>query len=177
MGLWRVSGPAQDPALVAEAQRNPFVSARDLKAATGFPGQKTTLISRLKEAGLRARNAAVKEILTDEHKLYRLAFDDSNVDREWVRFIFFDEFTFSSANDGPVLVYRPRGESYNSQYMFTCTSSARVSVLCWGWNDSSYRSSGQPSVTAHFAERNAALCTNALSRWYNPFPARPLLHS
>jgi transposase-like protein len=39
-GLWRVSDPAQDDALVAEAQRNPFVSARDLKAATGFPGQK-----------------------------------------------------------------------------------------------------------------------------------------
>jgi len=39
-GLWRVSSPAQDAALVAEAQRNPFVSARDLKAAIGFPGQK-----------------------------------------------------------------------------------------------------------------------------------------
>ena len=38
--LWRVSNPAQDNALVAEVQRNPFVSARDLKAATGFPGQK-----------------------------------------------------------------------------------------------------------------------------------------
>jgi len=40
MGLWSVSSPAQDAALVAEAQRNPFISARDLKAATGFPGQK-----------------------------------------------------------------------------------------------------------------------------------------
>src|SRR5215510_2892280 len=39
-GLWRVSSPAQDVALVAETQRNPFLSARDLKAATGFPGQK-----------------------------------------------------------------------------------------------------------------------------------------
>jgi transposase-like protein len=48
-GLWRVSSPAQDDAaLVAEAQRNPFISERDLKAATGFPGQKTTLIWRLK---------------------------------------------------------------------------------------------------------------------------------
>jgi len=75
-GLWRVSSPAQDAALVAEAQRNPFVSARDRKAATGFPGgkekrkERKKLISRLKEAGLRARHAAVKEILTDEHKLY-----------------------------------------------------------------------------------------------------------
>ena len=37
-GLWRVSSRAQDAALVAEAERNPFFSARDLKAAVGFPG-------------------------------------------------------------------------------------------------------------------------------------------
>jgi hypothetical protein len=64
-GLWRVSRPAQDAALVAEAEGNPFFSARDLKAATGFPGQKDMIILRLKEAGLRAWHAAVKELLTD----------------------------------------------------------------------------------------------------------------
>jgi len=31
-----MSSPAQDPALVAKAQRIPFVSARDLKAATDW---------------------------------------------------------------------------------------------------------------------------------------------
>jgi len=36
--LRRVSSPGQDTALVAEAQRNPFASTRDLKAATRFPG-------------------------------------------------------------------------------------------------------------------------------------------
>jgi transposase-like protein len=82
-GLWRVSRPALDAALVAEAERNPFSSARDLRAAIGFPGQKDTIISRLRAAGLRARHAAVKELLTDEHKLYRLAFAESNVDRKW----------------------------------------------------------------------------------------------
>jgi hypothetical protein len=39
-GLRRVSSPARDAALVAEIQRNFFVSARDLKAVTGFPGKK-----------------------------------------------------------------------------------------------------------------------------------------
>jgi len=38
-----VSSPAQDAALVAEAQRKPFISTRYIKAATGFPGQKTKL--------------------------------------------------------------------------------------------------------------------------------------
>jgi len=66
-GLWRVSSSAQDAALVAGAERNSFFSARDLKAATGFPGQKDMIISRLRAAGLRAQHAAVNELLNDEH--------------------------------------------------------------------------------------------------------------
>jgi hypothetical protein len=69
-GLWHVSSPAQDAALVAEAKRNPFVSARYLKAAIGFPWQRSLVILKLKEAGLRAQHTAGKELLTDEHKLY-----------------------------------------------------------------------------------------------------------
>jgi magnesium-transporting ATPase (P-type) len=37
--------------LEAEAERNPFFSTRDLRAATAFPGLKDAIISRLKEAG------------------------------------------------------------------------------------------------------------------------------
>jgi len=57
-GLWRVSSPAQDAALVAEAERNSFFSVRDLKASTGFPWQKDMIISRLRATGLRARHGA-----------------------------------------------------------------------------------------------------------------------
>jgi len=63
--LRRVSSPAQDAALVAEAERHPFLSARDLKAAAGFPGQKDTIISILRVVGLTARHVAVKELLTE----------------------------------------------------------------------------------------------------------------
>jgi hypothetical protein len=91
------------------------------------------VISRLKEAGLRAQHAAVKAVLTNEHQLYRLAFAESSVDHQWDRIIFSDKSTFSSANDGPALVYRPWGECYNSQYISTSTRSGRVSVHCWGW--------------------------------------------
>jgi transposase len=132
-GLWSVSSPPQDAALVAEAQRNRFASARELKVATNFPGKKSTVISRLKEAGLRARHAAVKAVLTDEHQLYRLAFAGSSVDRPWDRVIFSDESKFSSTDYGPVLVYRPRGERHNSPYVSTSIGSGRVSVHCWGW--------------------------------------------
>ena len=91
----------------------------------------------------------MKELLTDENKLYSLSFAESNVDRSWDRVIFFDESTFSSANDRPILVYTPWGDRYNSQYMSTCTRSC-VSVLCWGWSsmkglEYSIRSPGQPA--------------------------------
>jgi hypothetical protein len=120
----------------------------------------------------------VKEVLTDEHQLYRFAFADSNVDRKWDTVMFSDESTFSSENDGPVLVYRPQGERYNPQDMSTCKRSGRVSVHCWGWSFPSYRGSqGRPAVSTHFAERNGVLCMDALSRQYNPFTARPPLHS
>jgi hypothetical protein len=75
----------------------------------------------------------VKELLTEEHKLHRFEFAESNVDRKWDRVICTDESTFSSANDAPVLVYRPQGEGYNSQNMSACKRSGRVSVRCWGW--------------------------------------------
>jgi hypothetical protein len=42
----------------------------DLKAATGFPGPKNHAYFEIKEAGLGARHAAMKELLTDEHKIY-----------------------------------------------------------------------------------------------------------
>ena len=74
----------------------------------------------------------MKELLTDERKLYCLAFAESNVDRKLDRVIFTDESTFTSANDGPVLVYRHQGQRYNPQYMSTCRFSGPVSVPCWG---------------------------------------------
>jgi hypothetical protein len=40
---------------------------------------------------------------------------------------------FSSANDGPVRVYRPRGTRYNAEYVKESARSGRVSVAVWGW--------------------------------------------
>ena len=48
------------------------------------------IILRLNAAGLRAWHAVVKELLTDEHKLYCLAFAESSVDCKWDRDIFTD---------------------------------------------------------------------------------------
>ena len=48
----------------------------------------------------------MKELLSDQHKLHRLAFAESSVDRKWDRVIFTDESTFSTANDGDGLQYQ-----------------------------------------------------------------------
>ena len=50
--LWHVSNPVLNAALISEVQRNPFISATELKAAANFPGQKCTVICRMKETGL-----------------------------------------------------------------------------------------------------------------------------
>jgi hypothetical protein len=47
------------------------------------------------EAGLRSKNAAVKEKLSEEHRLYRFVFAEDNVDRNWGNVIFSDESVLS----------------------------------------------------------------------------------
>jgi hypothetical protein len=96
--------------LVSRVQRHPFIRARKPKAAINFPGHKCAVISRLKEAGLRVCHAELKDLFTDEHKSYHLAPAESKVDHPSARVIFSDESTFSTANSGLVLVYRPWGE-------------------------------------------------------------------
>jgi hypothetical protein len=85
------------------------------------------------EAGLRSRSAAVKEKLSEEHRLYRRAFAEDNVDRDWGNVIFSDESVFSSADDGPVRVYRSQGTRYNAEHEKESARSGRVSVEVWGW--------------------------------------------
>ena len=100
---------------------------------------------------------------------YCLAFAESNVDCKWDRVIFTDESTFNSANDGRVLVYRPQGERYYLQYMSTCKCSGHVCPLLGldlprrSWSSPLYRGSpGQPVISAQIAERNGAVCIDAL---------------
>jgi len=48
-----------------------------------------------------------------------------------VGYKFSDESTFSSAHDGPDLVFRSWGEHYNCQYMSTSKRSGHVSIQFW----------------------------------------------
>jgi hypothetical protein len=55
------------------------------------------------------------------------------VDRDWGNVIFSDESVLSSANDGPVRVYRHQGTRYNAEYVKESARSGSVSVAVWGW--------------------------------------------
>jgi hypothetical protein len=73
-GFWRVSSQDEDGQLVDEARQNPLLKSVQLKRDTAFPDCPRTVRYRMTEAGLRSRNAAVKEKLSEEHRVYRLAF-------------------------------------------------------------------------------------------------------
>jgi hypothetical protein len=65
-----------------EARENPFFNSVQLKYNTAFPAYPRSVRKGMPEAELRSRSTAVKEKLSEEHGLYRLAFVD-NVDRDW----------------------------------------------------------------------------------------------
>jgi transposase-like protein len=127
-GFRRASSQAEDARLVDEARENSFLNSVQLKGNTAFPGCPRTVRNHMTEAGLRSRSAAVKEKLSEEHRFYRLAFAEDNVDRNWGNAIFSDESVLSSANDGMVRVYRPQGTRYNAEYVKESARSGRVSV-------------------------------------------------
>jgi hypothetical protein len=118
---------------VDEAWENPFLNSVQLKRNTVFPGCQRTVRNSMTEAGLRSRSTAVKEKLSEEYRLYRLAFAKGNVDCDWGNVIFSNKSVFSSANDGPVRVYRPQGTRYNAEYVKESARSGRISVAVWGW--------------------------------------------
>jgi transposase-like protein len=95
-GFCRVSSQAEVVRLEDEARENPFLNSVQLKHNTAFPGFPRTVRNRMTEAGLKSRSAAVKEKISEEQRLYRLAFSEDNVDRDWGNVLFSDESVFYS---------------------------------------------------------------------------------
>ncbi|KAJ4435930.1 hypothetical protein ANN_18552 [Periplaneta americana] len=70
---------AQDSALVAEVEANLHQSASSIKVNARFPGSSRTVIRCLRDVGHYPRVAATKGCITDDHRLFRLAFAEENV--------------------------------------------------------------------------------------------------
>jgi hypothetical protein len=116
-GLQRVSSPAQNAALLAEAQGNTFASARELKVAcchvcwTEICGYFQT-----------KRSWSQNTMRCGDSCTYRPI-----ADSQWGRVTFSDEFILTSANDEPTLVYRKRGQLYS----YRCVLNTPRVVAMW----------------------------------------------
>lgn len=135
-GAHRKTTVSQDRQIRRFSENHPFFSARQIQQALNLTVSSRTVIRRLREGGLRARNAAVKETMSVSHREARLAFATGNVDRTlqfWRRVVFTDEKVFSTAPTGRVLVYRPKGARYDPKYIYSCRRSGRESVTVWAW--------------------------------------------
>lgn len=132
-GRRRVSSQQEDRELVSKSRENPFLNAKQLRREANFPGSSDTIRRRLRDAGLHARRSAVKQELSEDNIVYRLAFAELHLRASWENVIFTDEKVFSTSNDGPRVVYRPQGTRHRREYVTMTRRSGRISVSCWGW--------------------------------------------
>lgn len=124
----------QDDEIIETVKENPFERAS--KIARGYQLSTQTILSRFKERGIACHVAAKQTALTEDHRIYRMAFA-SDMTEKWDRnffdsIIFSDEKTFASDIDQQVLVYRPANTRYAPKYVATQRLSGRISCSYWG---------------------------------------------
>lgn len=134
--------PGQPNALSANQQReiiekinkDPFLTATDL--ARQYQVSIMTITRHLAKNGLHCRTASKQTRLTDEHKINRIAFCETLLEK-WDEgklnsIIFTDEKTFSTDVRWRKKVYRPQNERYNPNYVHEENLSGRINASYWG---------------------------------------------
>ena len=85
--------------------------------------------NRLKAANLRSRRAIPREFHKENVYIEEcLVFVVGNGNRDWKKFVFSDEVTFSAAKEGSNFVYRPPGTRFDHRY--SAFVPAVVECLC-----------------------------------------------
>lgn len=95
---------------------------------------KQSVERRLNSVGIYSHIAAVKDILTEEHRAARLHFalEYVNYPIEFWRWVLFtDEKCWSSAAHGQIRVHRMANERYSRNNIHSVKNSGRVSVTIW----------------------------------------------
>lgn len=115
-------------------EKNPFEKAT--RIARQYQISIPTVTSRLKGRGIQCHIAAKQTALTQDHRIYRMAFAEKmteQFDQAFFDDIFFsDEKTFASDIDHQTLVYRPANTRYEPNYVATQRLSGRISCSYWG---------------------------------------------
>lgn len=130
-GRKRITTPEIDAQIVDIAKQKKFVTATEISAFTGVNRQ--TVGKRLKEKGLFCRRPAMKTELTQAHRDARIAFIEENYHIDWEKVVFSDEKVFKSYSDRMKVVYRPKNQRYNPDYVQTVQFSGRITCGLWGF--------------------------------------------
>ena len=126
---------AQIQELIDFSQSYPFASSSQIKRELNLNCSATTVMRRLKEAGITCHRPARKSRLSEHHKEERLKFAREHLPPyNWNDVLFTDEVTISTALDNGVQwVRRRRGERYKEANILQVRPrSGRVSVTIWG---------------------------------------------
>lgn len=124
----------QDDEIMNAVKTNPFLKAA--KIARHYQLSTPTITSRFKERGITCHVAAKQTALTEDHRIYRMAFAKKMTEQfnqaYFDSIIFSDEKTFASDLDHQVLVYRPANTRYDPKFVATEKLSGRISCSFWG---------------------------------------------
>lgn len=123
----------QENEIVERVKENPFLKAASL--AREYHVADKTILSLLKRNDLKCRIAARQTRLTEDHRIYRVAFCENMLQWETEklnRIIFSDEKTFCSDVNWQCKVYRPDNVRYDAKYVKTERLSGRITAGYWG---------------------------------------------
>ena len=120
--------------IVAFSQEHPFATAHQIKREFQLACSVTTVMRRLRDAGIRCQRPARKSKLSPHHKQERLQFAQDHLPPfDWNRVLFTDEATISTALDNGVhWVRRRRGDRFMPKNVVELRPrSGRVSIAVW----------------------------------------------
>lgn len=119
---------------MAKVQTDPFLTASGL--AREYDANRRSISAVLVDHGLKCSVAAQKTKLSDDHKLYRIAFCEKCLDEydeeDFRNIIFSDETCFTTDPMRKRLVYRPFNTRYLEKYVQNINRSGYVNVSFWG---------------------------------------------
>lgn len=125
---------AQEEDIISRIKENPFLTARSFAREFGVDDK--TISSVFRHNGLSCRTAAHETRLTEDHRIYRVAYCHRMLemwDEDRLRTIIFsDEKNFSTDVSWRCKVYRPWNRRYDPHYVQETQRSGRITNNYWG---------------------------------------------